>query len=172
MTILELKKALEANRRVILDLFDGVGDDEMRFKPAADRWSLLEVINHLADEEREDFRTCLSNMMRDPTIDWPDIRPLEWVESREYGKRNPSESIERFGAEREKSLVWLEKVPEPDLSVIHAGKRGFDADIHIGDVVASWVAHDYFHIRQSTNLMWEYLMATSQPYSCQYAGGY
>lgn len=146
MNIAELQNALRANLKVILDICVGVSDQQMRFKPAKDRWSLLEVINHLADEEREDFRTCLSNMIKDPAIDWPDNHPFDWVESREYGKR--------------------------DLSVLHAGRRKFEEEIRTGDVIASWVAHDYFHIRQITNLKWEYLMKSARPYSCAYAGEY
>lgn len=111
-------------------------------------------------------------MIKDPAVDWPDIQPFDWVESRGYGKRDPSESIARFKNERRKSLDWLKRSAEPDLSVLHAGRRKFEEEIRTGDVIASWVAHDYFHIRQITNLKWEYLMKSARPYSCAYAGEY
>lgn len=172
VTIAELKNQLEANLKVILHLCEGASDKQMQFKPTEGRWSLLEVINHLADEECEDFRACLSNMMENPAMDWPDIRPLDWVESRMYGKRDPAESISRFRTERENSLAWLGRIPEPDLSAAHTGKSKVEPQMHVGDIVASWAAHDYFHIRQMTNLKWEYLMKTAKPYSCRYAGEY
>ena len=172
MNTAELKEALGAGLKVILDLCDGVSEREMRFKPAKDRWSLLEVVNHLADEECEDFRTRLSHMIEDPSRDWPDIHPFDWVVSREYGKRDPAGSISRFRKEREKSLVWLGSFPEPDLSTVYAGTNKLGRTMHTGDIVASWAAHDYFHIRQMTNLKWEYLMQTAKPYSCSYAGEY
>lgn len=172
MTIAELKNQLEANLKVILYLCEGASDEQMRFKPTESRWSLLEVINHLADEEYEDFRACLSNMMEDPAIDWPDIRPFDWVETRKYRRRDPAESISRFRNERKKSLAWLGRIQEPDLSVAHTAKDRLEPVMHIGDIVASWAVHDYFHIRQMTNLKWEYLMKTAEPYSCRYAGEY
>ncbi len=38
--------------------------------------------------------------------------------------------------------------------------------------MVSWVAHDFFHIRQITNLLWERLAQTAGPYSTAYAGPY
>jgi hypothetical protein len=35
----------------------GVTEAQARWKPAPEEWSILEVINYLCDEEREDF--CL-----------------------------------------------------------------------------------------------------------------
>jgi hypothetical protein len=41
----------------IMQLVSRVSDEQARWKPEADSWSILEVVNHLYDEEREDFRT-------------------------------------------------------------------------------------------------------------------
>jgi len=35
------------------------------WKPAPDKWSILEVVNHLYDEEREDFRQRLELVLKD-----------------------------------------------------------------------------------------------------------
>ena len=40
------------NASRIQRLVEGVSDDEARWRPAADSWSILEVVNHLLDEEK------------------------------------------------------------------------------------------------------------------------
>lgn len=47
---------LAANRAVFQALATGVGETQARWRPAPEKWSFLEVVNHLHDEEREDFR--------------------------------------------------------------------------------------------------------------------
>ena len=42
---------LASTLKVFEGLFGNVSEDQARWKPGADKWSLLEVINHLADEE-------------------------------------------------------------------------------------------------------------------------
>ena len=40
----------------------------------------------------------------------------------------------------------------------------------LGDVLASWVAHDLFHLRQLALLQWDILQKRSEPYSPAYSG--
>lgn len=172
MNLRELTGELRLNLTVIDELYRDVGDEQMRWKPAADRWSLLEVLNHLLDEEEVDFKQALRNMMKDPAIDWPDISPWKWVATREYNLRDPATSRKAFAAERNASLDWLSRQPDPPLETAHRGRHPFSSPMRTGDIIISWLAHDYFHIRQITNLKWEYLKQTSAPYSCAYAGDY
>jgi len=44
------------------------------WKPAPGKWSILEVVNHLYDEEREDFRQRLELVLKDPALAWPPWR--------------------------------------------------------------------------------------------------
>lgn len=53
------------NREVFEGLLKGVSLEQVRWKPSADKWSMLEVINHLYDEEREDFRLRLELVIAD-----------------------------------------------------------------------------------------------------------
>src|SRR5947207_5695892 len=39
---------LGRSRKTLLDAVDGVTDNQARWKPAADRWSILEYVEHLA----------------------------------------------------------------------------------------------------------------------------
>ena len=56
-------------------LVQGVSDQQARWKPDPDSWSILEVLNHLLDEEREDFRVRLDYTLHRPGEPWPPIDP-------------------------------------------------------------------------------------------------
>jgi len=54
-----LRRELAQGAETIGGLVAGVSPSEARVRPAPDAWSLLEVVCHLHDEEREDFRPRL-----------------------------------------------------------------------------------------------------------------
>ena len=66
---------LAANGGAVAALAAGIDADQSRWKPSADAWSVLEVINHLADEELEDFRQRLDLTLHQPQAPWPAIDP-------------------------------------------------------------------------------------------------
>ena len=53
MNLLHFSDRLTANIDVIRGLLNAVSEDQARWKPQPEKWSLLEVINHLADEEAD-----------------------------------------------------------------------------------------------------------------------
>jgi hypothetical protein len=161
---------LGSDAEVIRRLLGGLSDEQARWKPAPDRWSLLEVVNHLADEEREDFRARLDGILHHPDRPWPRIDPFNWVDQRAYNERSLDTSVRAFLTEREHSLKWLRGLSHPAWQAAHALADG--ATLRAGDIMVSWVAHDFFHIRQITNLLWESLTLAAQPYSTAYAGPY
>ena len=56
MHFLAIAQQLTQQAQTIRALVTGVSAEQARWKPTPEDWSLLEVINHLYDEEREDFR--------------------------------------------------------------------------------------------------------------------
>ena len=107
MNLEQMMTALALNSGRLRALADGVSDEQARWKPDADSWSILEVVNHLADEESADFRTRLDTLLHRPDEEPPDIDPQGWVTSRGYNQRDPAESLDRFLNERQRSLEWL-----------------------------------------------------------------
>src|SRR6187402_2846090 len=102
------------NRGVFESLLANVGLEQARWKPSPDKWSILEVVNHLYDEEREDFRQRVELVLSDPTQPWPPIDPRTWVTSRGYNDREVDLSLDNFFSEREKSLLWLRSLADPN----------------------------------------------------------
>ena len=75
------------NRDVFEGLVRDVSVEQARWRPSPDKWSILEVVNHLYDEEREDFRQRLELVLIDPAQAWPAINPRGWVTMRGYNER-------------------------------------------------------------------------------------
>ncbi|HKR00060.1 MAG TPA: DinB family protein [Pyrinomonadaceae bacterium] len=152
---------------VFENLVRGVCGAQAVWKPAPDKWSILEVVNHLYDEERDDFRFRLDSILHHPEKRWPPIDPPGWAVERKYNERELTESLERFLGERRKSIEWLKGLKEPRLENVYEHPQG---RIRAGDLLASWVAHDLLHVRQLARLHWQYLNSISDPYKTAYAG--
>ena len=74
---------------------------------------ILEVLCHLYDIEREDFRPKLDVMLHRPGEKWTMIDPGSWLTSRGYNQRDLRETADEFAAACN-SLKWLKSLKEPD----------------------------------------------------------
>lgn len=158
---------LSLNREVFVSLLRDVSAEQAVWKPSPEKWSLLEVVNHLYDEEREDFRARLGLTLKDPAEPWPAIDPQGWVVTRKYSERELGPSLNNFLSEREKSLVWLKGLSTPSWESSHEVSGSVRT---AGDLLASWLAHDFLHIRQLTRLHWQYIGVIAAPYETAYGG--
>ncbi len=163
----EMINRLSCGMKAIERLARCVGDEQARWKPSPDRWSVVEVVNHLYDEERDDFRKRLDLVLHHPEEEWPGIDPEAWAAERGYNDRNLDESLRNFLSERERSLAWLEGLDSPDWDRTYAHPK--IGDLEAGTLLASWAAHDFLHIRQLARLHVEYLSRVAKPYSTKYA---
>jgi DinB family protein len=158
---------LKNNLEVYKSLIVSIDDEQSRWKPQPEKWSILEVIHHLYDEEREDFRLRLDYTLADSSKEWNPINPPQWVIDRKYNNQNFIDITNMFFAERNDSIKWLNnfKFPQWDNTYIHPiiGK------ITAGDLLSSWVAHDFLHLRQIITLNREYYKNQSLPFNTKYA---
>ena len=168
MRVHDIIERLRANVDVFDALTRGVSDEQSRWKPATDQWSILEVVNHLADEEVEDFRHRLDLTLHRPGEHWPPIAPGEWARERQYNSRELGQSVERLMTRRARSLRWLEGLTQPDWSRLYEHPSA--GPLPAGGVLTSWLAHDFIHVRQLNRLHREYLASELSDYSPDYAG--
>ena len=169
---MELENAcnqLNTQGQAILHLAGDLSLEQVRWKPDAHSWSVLEVMNHLVDEEVLDFRRHLDHILHTPGEPWPEIDPQGWVTSKHYNERQIEETLAAFTAEREKSIAWLQSLSDPDFDAAIPMPWG---SLSAGDMLASWLAHDLLHLRQLIELRYALTQQASTPYSVEYAGGW
>ena len=166
---LELSVAQMATQaQTIRQLVENVSDEQARWKPDPESWSMLEVVNHLDDEEHLDFRVRLDLILHHPDRPWPPIDPAGWVTARAYNQRDLADSLANFLKARDESLAWLKSLGEPDWQAECEAPWG--RPITAGDMFAAWVAHDLLHIRQLVELHYAWTTHQLTPYSVAYAG--
>ena len=159
---------LRANADVFDALTRGVSEEQARWRPAIDKWSILEVVSHLADEEAEGFRHRIDLTLHRPWEPWPPIHPEVWARDRQYNSRELGQSVERLMTRRVRSLRWLEGLDQPDWSLVY--NHPSEGPMPAGGVLASWLAHDFIHVRQLNSLHRQHLAAELSDHSLDYAG--
>jgi hypothetical protein len=162
-----LMQLMVKHAQAIRTLVQPISDEQARWKPSPEDWSVLEVVNHLYDEELEDFRAHLDFILYHADQAWPEIDPEGWVSERGYNQREIGQSLDNFLSAREESLAWLRSLESPDWEAAYQLEWG---DLTAGDMLASWVTHDLLHVRQLVELQHAYVVQQSEPYRGDYAG--
>ena len=152
---------MAANAERIRALVAKVDADQARWRPQPDAWSILEVVGHLLDEERCDFRAILDVLLLHPDTELPGVEHRRIAGHLE-------ELLARFLAAREDSLAWLRTLEAPNWEAPYETWFGhFTA----ADICAAWVAHDLLHMRQLVELQWAYTTTVVlAPHRVDYAG--
>ena len=148
-------RSLENNIAVFNSLLSGSDVEFYTWRFKAEKWNLLEIVCHLYDEEREDFRARLQHVLEKPEEPLPPIDPTGWVLGREYSKQDYLDKLDAFLDERENSISWLRSLKNPSWdNAYHHPKFG---PLSGNMFLANWLEHDYLHMRQILNLKHEYL---------------
>ena len=167
MKFAALYQELQNSTVMIRALLADVTQEESQVKPSAESWSIVEVVCHLYDEEREDFREHLDFILHRQDDEWHQIDPQGWVTARKYNEQNLPEMQDKFFAEREQSLEWLLEMANSNWETTYTSAYG---SVSAGEMLACWVAHDNLHIRQLVELRRVRIEHLTKPYNLQYAG--
>ena len=98
---------------------------------------------------------------------YPPIDPEAWVADRRYNERDLAEMLDRFAAERARSLAWLKGLSTPDWDTEYTNEFG---SLKAGDMLVAWAAHDNLHMRQLVELRRARIVGLAAPYDVEYAG--
>jgi len=160
---------LSNNRKVFSRLLKDVPKEMITWNDDPKRWSLLEVVCHLNDEEKEDFRARVQSVLEDPKKELTHIDPQGWVKDRDYATQNYKKMRKVFLKERKRSVKWLRSLKDAkwENSYKHPKLGDMSAELFL----ANWLAHDHLHIRQIIKLKYDFLKATSKQ-DLAYAGGW
>jgi hypothetical protein len=131
-------------------LIKGVPTSKLRKRPAADKWSVSEIVAHLGDAEIViGFRMRL--ILGAPGTPIAAFDQDSWVTSGHYEKRDPRKSVEQFRVLREANLALLKSLtPEQWKQYGMHSERGQETVEHIVRMIAG---HDINHLQQIERIL-------------------
>jgi DinB family protein len=136
---------MEKTPQLLETMLGGVSPDVLRWKPALDRWSISEVLSHLADCE-----DCLTKRVRRFVLEGtPALKEYE-PPAEGFAAGMPEEHLSRFAFTRKDLVQFLRTLP-PDVGARTArhSKLGL---ITLEQMLNEWASHDLGHFRQIAEL--------------------
>lgn len=153
MTESELKKHLEAaekSPKQIAAAVSGLPDKTLRYKPAPDKWSILEILAHLADVEIV-YGYRIRQMLADKK---PVIAPIDqddWARNLGYMEAAPAELVALYGLNRHHNLRLLRRLRPEDLEK-GAFHPEYNKNVTVAEMVERMGGHGTSHLEQIERL--------------------
>ena len=140
---------LEATPAILRGLMSEVSEEDARWKPAEDRFSIAEVLSHLSHSEWHCYRPRLDRLLSE---EMPDFEPDDAQMHLEvYKNADPEEAFAHFEDQREMNVELLRGLPA------EAGHRKAlhraAGEITLSQMLHEWALHDLGHIRQIAELV-------------------
>ena len=155
----ETSDLLERFRRgpeLLAVVLTGVFGDEEDFIPAPGKWSVRQVIAHIADSEMvgaHRFRQIIAE--ENPTLVAYDQEA--WARNLDYARRKPKQSLESFRRLRAESYDLLKELPEAAFG--RTGNHTERGSLTLRDYLGLLVQHTESHARQMQAIREEYKKA-------------
>jgi len=141
---------LEQTPIIIEKILRTATDEQMHWKPSAERWSVGEVLAHLAEIEVVGFRERIQKMLES---DSPKLEAYDQnaaYTSGRYSAKKARENLHTFCHERDRSLSYLRYIPAS--AVARHGTHSSIGKITVNQLMNEWAFHDLGHIRQIAEL--------------------
>jgi hypothetical protein len=142
---------LAATPELLRLLMGGVSDEDAQWKPAADRWSIAEVLEHLSHLESRCFRIRFDRILAESN---PEVEPYDqevYAAQGLYANREAEESFAHWEEQREDNVAFLRGLDESFLS--RTARHPILGKMTAGELLHEWVFHDLGHVRQIAELV-------------------
>jgi uncharacterized damage-inducible protein DinB len=143
-------KVQSATDKKLARLIQGRSSAKLRKRPAPGKWSVAEILAHLADAELV-IAWRMRSILGAPGTAIQAFDQDAWVAAGNYNKRDPRKSIELFRAVRGANLALIKSLsPAQRKHYGQHAERGRESIEHIVTLIAG---HDVNHIRQIENIL-------------------
>lgn len=140
---------LEATPEILRGLMSELSEDDARWKPAPDRFSIAEVLAHLSHSESHCYRARVDRILAEelPAFEPDDAQMYLDL----YRDADPEEAFAHFEDQREDNLALLR-----GLAAETGSRRALHrtaGEITLAHMLHEWALHDLGHIRQVAELV-------------------
>jgi len=143
-------KLQSATPKKLARLVKGVSTAKLRKRPTPDKWSVAEILAHLADVEIV-VGWRMRSILGAPGTPIQAFDQDAWVMAGHYGKRDPRKSIEQHRVVREANLALLKSLSADQWK--QYGQHAERGQESIERIVAMIAGHDVNHIRQIERIL-------------------
>ena len=140
---------LEATPGVLRGLMVELSEEDVRWKPAPDRFSVGEVLSHLSHSEGHCYRARVDRFLSEENPQFESDDEQHHLEL--YRNMDPEDAFDHFEEQRETNIEALRDLPPGagNRTAIHE-KVG---PITLAQMLNEWALHDLGHIRQIAELV-------------------
>jgi hypothetical protein len=140
---------LEETPRILRGLMCELSDEDARWKPAPDRFSVAGALAHLSHSEGHCYRLRVDRFLSE---ELPELEPDDAQMFLDlYRDRDPEDEFAHFEEQRENNVDYLRSLPA------EAGERRARhreaGEITLAHMLHEWALHDLGHIRQVAELV-------------------
>ncbi len=136
---------------ILRTLTEELSEEQARLRPVAERWSVLEVIGHLAHVEEPAFRNRVERMIGEDEPLLASYEPGLHSAAGVYAARPLSETLDAFSRQRDASLEVLRSIDESALE--RTGRHEKLGRLTVNNLLHEWPLHDLGHVRQVAELV-------------------
>jgi hypothetical protein len=142
-------ETLEATPAILRGLMGELSQEDTKWKPAPDRFSVAEVLAHMSHSEGHCYRVRVDRFMKEemPEFESDDAQMYLHL----YRDADAEDAFDHFEEQRETNVEYLRSLPRS------AGERRarhrVAGEITLQQMLHEWALHDLGHIRQIVELV-------------------
>ena len=140
---------LEETPAILRGLMRELSEDDARWKPAPDRFSVAEVLAHLSHSEGHCYRLRVDRFLSEDMPEFASDDAQMYLDL--YKDADAEDSFDHFEEQRETNVEFLRTLPRS------AGERRAmhqeAGEITLQQMLHEWAMHDLGHIRQIAELV-------------------
>ena len=140
---------LDSTPDILRSLISELTDEDARWKPAEDRFSIAEVLAHLSHSEGHCYRMRLDRFLSEERPEFEPDDAQMYLDL--YRNADPEASFDDFVEHRKRNVQYLRELPASagERRAIHKEY----GEISLSQMLHEWALHDLGHIRQIAELV-------------------
>ena len=142
---------LTSTPEIFRALMAGLNEEQAYWKPKPDRFSIAELLEHVAHVEGHYFRAIADQMVAEDNPEIEEYNTDAFIAAGTYAGRDAEESMAHWEDQREDNVEFLSNLDEAQFS--RTARHPEVGQFTLANLVNEWALHDLGHIRQLAELV-------------------